>query len=108
MIGGRAGWSRVESQAQETGHGTVYTICAYLGLVPSEHSSGGRRRIGAITKSGDIHTRTVPIEAAWSYRFPARDVSWSCGNQPAHHGMINRRSVPALHRACPHHDKSDG
>jgi transposase len=32
----------------------------------------------------------------------ARDASWSCGNQPAYHSMINRRSVPALHRACLH------
>jgi transposase len=45
---------------------------AYLGLVPSEQSSGPRRRIGAITKSGDVHARTVLIEAAHSYRFPAR------------------------------------
>jgi transposase len=45
---------------------------AYLGLVPSEHSSGPKRRVGAITKSGDIHARTVLIEAAHSYRFLAR------------------------------------
>jgi transposase len=45
---------------------------AYLGLVPSEHSSGPRRRMGGITKSGDIHARTLLIEAAHSYRFPAR------------------------------------
>src|SRR6202453_1849931 len=45
---------------------------AYLGLVPSEHSSGPQRRTGAITKSGDIHARTLLIEAAHSYRFPAR------------------------------------
>ncbi len=45
---------------------------AYLGLVPSEHSSGPKRRVGAITKSGDIHARTLLIEAAHSYRFPAR------------------------------------
>ena len=45
---------------------------AYLGLVPSEHSSGPKRRIGAITKAGDIHARTLLIEAAHSYRFPAR------------------------------------
>ena len=44
----------------------------YLGLVPSEHSSGPKRRLGGITKTGDIHARTVLIEAAWSYRFPAR------------------------------------
>jgi hypothetical protein len=45
---------------------------AYLGLVPSEHSSGPKRRVGGITKSGDIHARTLLIEAAHSYRFPAR------------------------------------
>jgi hypothetical protein len=32
----------------------------------------------------------------------ARDAPWSCGNQLAHHSMINRRSVTALHRACLH------
>jgi hypothetical protein len=32
----------------------------------------------------------------------ARDAPWSCGNQPAYHSMINRRTVPALHRACLH------
>src|ERR1700692_1816445 len=45
---------------------------AYLGLVPSEHSSGRKRRIGAITKAGDIHARTLLIEAAHCYRSPAR------------------------------------
>jgi transposase len=45
---------------------------AYLGLVPSEHSSGPKRCIGAITKAGDVHARTLLIEAAHSYRFPAR------------------------------------
>src|SRR5271170_4870637 len=44
---------------------------AYLGLVPSEHSSGPKRRMGAITKSGDVHARTLLIEAAHCYRFPA-------------------------------------
>ena len=45
---------------------------AYLGMVPSEHSSGPKRRIGAITKAGDVHARTLLIEAAHAYRFPAR------------------------------------
>jgi transposase len=45
---------------------------SYLGLVPSEHSSGPKRRIGAITKAGDVHARTLLVEAAHSYRFPAR------------------------------------
>ncbi len=45
---------------------------AFLGLVPSEHSSGGRRRQGAITRTGNGHARRVLVESAWSYRFPAR------------------------------------
>lgn len=47
-------------------------LMAYLGLVPSEHSSGASRRQGAITKSGNGHVRRVLVEAAWNYRFPAR------------------------------------
>ena len=47
-------------------------LMAFLGLVPSEHSSGGRRRQGAITKTGNGHARRMLVESAWSYRFPAR------------------------------------
>ena len=47
-------------------------LMAYLGLVPSEHSSGGSRRQGGITKTCNGHVRRVLVEAAWSYRFPAR------------------------------------
>jgi transposase len=45
---------------------------AFLGLVPSEHSMGGRRRQGAITLTGNSHARRMLVETAWSYRFPAR------------------------------------
>jgi transposase len=51
---------------------TAPDFMAYLGMVPSEHTSGPKRRIGAITKAGDVHARTLLIEAAHSYRFPAR------------------------------------
>jgi transposase len=47
-------------------------LMAYLGLVPSEHSSGGRRRQGGITRSGNGHARRILVESAWSYRFQAR------------------------------------
>ena len=47
-------------------------LMSYLGLVPSEHSSGGTRRRGGITKAGNSAARRMLIEAAWSYRFPAR------------------------------------
>ncbi len=59
-------------------------LMAYLGLVPSEHSSGGRRRQGAITLTGNSHARRTLVESAWSYRFPAR--------QTAH---LKRKSVAA-------------
>jgi transposase len=41
---------------------------AYLGLVPSEHSSGERRKIGAITKAGNSRLRKLLVEASWHYR----------------------------------------
>jgi transposase len=47
-------------------------LMAYLGLVPSEHSSGPKKARGGITKTGNGHVRRVLVEAAWSYRFPAR------------------------------------
>ena len=47
-------------------------LMAYLGLVPSEDSSGKRQRRGEITKTGNGHVRRVLVEASWSYRLPAR------------------------------------
>ena len=47
-------------------------LMGYLGLVPSECSSGGRRRQGSITRTGNGHARRMLVESAWSYRFPAR------------------------------------
>lgn len=47
-------------------------LMSYLGLVPSEHSSGPRIRKGGITKTGNAHARRMLVEAAWSYRFAAR------------------------------------
>ncbi|MCA1698899.1 MAG: IS110 family transposase [Actinobacteria bacterium] len=43
-------------------------LTSYLGLVPSEQSSGETRRQGAITKSGSRHARRLLVEAAWHYR----------------------------------------
>lgn len=47
-------------------------LMAYLGLIPSEHSSGGTRRQSGITRTGNGHVRRVLVESAWNYRFPAR------------------------------------
>jgi transposase len=48
------------------------SLMSFVGLVPSEHSSGARQRRGAITKAGNRYVRRILIEAAWNYRFPAR------------------------------------
>jgi transposase len=45
---------------------------AYLGLVPSESSSGASRSQGSITKTGNGHARRLLIEAAWHHRTPLR------------------------------------
>jgi transposase len=47
-------------------------LMSYLGVVPSEHSSGSSKSRGGITKTGNGHVRRVLVEAAWKYRFPAR------------------------------------
>ena len=48
-------------------------VMAYLGLVPSEHSSGQTTRRGGITKTGNGHVRRVLTEAAHAYSHPARE-----------------------------------
>jgi transposase len=43
-------------------------LMSYLGIVPSESSSGRQRRLGAITRTGSSHARRLLVEAAWHYR----------------------------------------
>ena len=47
-------------------------LAAYVGLIPSEYSSGRTRRQGGITKAGNGRARRALIEAAWAYRHPAK------------------------------------
>lgn len=47
---------------------TARQFMAFLGLVPSEHSSGPKQRRGGITKTGNGHVRRILVEAAWAYR----------------------------------------
>lgn len=47
-------------------------LMAYLGLIPSEESSGETRRMGSITKCGNGHARWMLIECAGHYRMPAK------------------------------------
>jgi len=63
-------------------------LMAFLGLVPSEHSSGSSRRLGAITKCGNGYARRVLVEAAWNYRFPA---GVSRANPPAEAAEVGSR-----------------
>jgi transposase len=47
-------------------------LMAFLGLIPTQHSSGDHIKLGRITKTGNGHARRMLIQAAWSYRLPAR------------------------------------
>jgi transposase len=47
-------------------------LMKYLGLIPSEYSTGERRRQGAITKASNTHARRALVEGAWAYRYPAK------------------------------------
>jgi transposase len=47
-------------------------LSAFVGLVPSEHSTGPRRRLGSITKTGNARARRALVEGAWAYRYPAK------------------------------------
>jgi transposase len=47
-------------------------LAAFVGLIPSEYSSGASRRQGGITKAGNDRARRALIEAAWAYRYNAR------------------------------------
>jgi transposase len=47
-------------------------LMSYLGLTPSEYSSGEHRRQGTITQAGNTFARRALIEGAWAYRYPAK------------------------------------
>jgi transposase len=66
------GAALLASTGDLTRFATPQQLMAYLGLVPSEHSSGGTVCRGGITKTGNNEARRNLIQAAWTYRFPAR------------------------------------
>lgn len=81
--------------------GTARELMAYLGLVPREHSSGGSRRQGGITKSGNRHVRRVLVNAAWHYRHPpgvSRGLRQRRQGQPAAILALADRAQKRLHR----------
>ena len=51
---------------------TGNSIGAFVGLTPSEHSSGGSRSVGSITKTGNGHARRLLVESSWHHRKPYR------------------------------------
>jgi transposase len=94
---------------------TGRTIGSFVGLTPSEHSSGASRSQGSITKTGNTHVRRLLVEAAWHHRprylvgKTMRD-RWDLapaaarargddGNRRLHHrwvGFIDRRKRPTV------------
>ena len=77
------------------------TLMAYLGLVPSQHSSGNTIRSGSITKTGNTHARKVLVSAARKYIYSSRiSVSlreWQkrCGARTV---AISQRAQTRLHK----------
>ena len=63
---------RVDRRARRLEQVPSESLGPFLGLTPSENSSGERRRQGGITKTGNTHARRLLIEAAWHQRRPQR------------------------------------
>ena len=75
-------------------------LMAYLGLVPSEHSSGESKKRGGLTKTGNGHARRVMIEAAHAYRLPARVSRVLLARQQGLSPEIKKISWAAQLRLC--------
>lgn len=75
-------------------------LSAYVGLVPSEHSSGSTTRRGGITRTGNAHVRRVLVEAAWAYRLPARVSRIIRLRQQSQPKVVNDISWQAQLRLC--------
>jgi transposase len=76
-------------------------LMAYVGLVPSERSSGATERRGGITKTGNSHARRILVEAAWHYRHPPAGkgrVHHSLRGQPAARVALARKAQARLHK----------
>ena len=56
--------------------GSPERLMGYLGLVPCVYSSGSRYHTGGVTQAGNRHARSVLVESAWCYRFPARQTAY--------------------------------
>jgi transposase len=76
-------------------------VMSFVGLVPSEDSTGERRRLGSITKTGSRHARRLLVEAAWHYRNPprlGRELAARQSGQPVEAVAISWSAQQRLHR----------
>jgi transposase len=76
-------------------------LMSYIGLVPSENTTGQQRRLGAITKTGSGHARRLLVEASWHYRkTPAlgKALSGRQANQPSEAIAVAWSAQRRLHR----------
>ncbi len=91
---------------------TAGDLMAFVGLVPSEHTSGGDRRQGPITRTGNGHVRRILVEAAWHYRrLPRMSKAIRARNEPVAPGVrqiawkaqlrLNKRMNTLLGRGKP-------
>jgi transposase len=78
-------------------------LMAFLGLVPSEHSSGSKRRRGSITKTGNGHVRRILVESAWSYQFPARKTALLQRRAESCSEAVQRIAWEGQKRLCKRH-----
>lgn len=81
--------------------GRAGQLMSFVGLVPSEHSTGERRRLGSITRSGSRHARRLLVEAAWHYRRQprvGRELEARQAGQPAEAIAISWSAQRRLHR----------
>jgi transposase len=86
-------------------------LMSYLGLVPSEQSTGDKRRLGQITKTGSRHARRLLVEAAWHYRRPPRRSTTLAARQtgqPAHVIALAWNAQQRLHRTWQRLDSDRG
>ena len=76
-------------------------LMAYLGLVPSQSSSGQRRRTGGITKAGNRRVRRLLVESAWHYRhrpFVSKELKCRRQDQPQWAVDLADRAMSRLHK----------
>ena len=86
-------------------------LMSFLGLVPSENTTGDKRRLGAITKSGSRHARRLLVEAAWHYRRPprvGRELARRQDGQPQQVIAISWQAQRRLHRTWQRLDRERG